>query len=116
MFKQVIVVRNDLGMSPGKLAAQVAHAAVSAYINALASHKDWASGWLMEGQKKVVLTVKNKDALIELYQEVKEEFPSELIVDAGRTELEPGTVTCLGIGPAPELELDRYTGRLPLLK
>ena len=116
MFKQVIVVRNDLGMSPGKLAAQVAHAAVSAYINALDSRKDWASGWLVEGQKKVVLMVKNKDALIELYQEVKDEFPSALVVDAGRTELEPGTVTCLGIGPAPELELDRYTGRLPLLK
>ncbi len=116
MYKQVILVREDLEMSPGKLAAQVAHAAVSAYLEAEKARPGWARGWLLEGQKKVVLKVKNKDALMEIYNQVKDEFPSALVVDAGRTELEPGTLTCLGIGPAPELDLDKITGRLPLLR
>ncbi len=116
MYKQVIVVREDLEMSPGKLAAQVAHAAVSAYLDSEKRAPDWARGWLLEGQKKVVLRVKDMDALMEIYKSVDEKVPRSLVVDAGRTELEPGTVTCIGLGPAPELELDRYTGRLPLLK
>ncbi len=116
MYKQVIVVREDLNMSPGKLAAQVAHAAVSAFLEAQKKAPDWAKSWLLEGQKKVVLKIKDKEALLALYESIKSDFPSALVVDAGRTELEPGTITCLGIGPAPELELDRYTGKLPLLK
>ncbi len=115
MYKQVIVVREDLNMSPGKLAAQVAHAAVSSFIKTEKTRPDWARSWLQEGQKKVVLKVKDKDALLALYSSIQD-IPCELIMDAGRTELEPGTLTCIGIGPAPELDLDRYTGRLPLLK
>ncbi len=116
MYKQVIVVRQDIDMSPGKLAAQVAHAAVSAYIEAEKKKPDWARFWILEGQKKVVVMVKNKEALMEIYNMAKQTFPTSIIIDAGRTELEPGTHTCVGIGPAPEVEVDRITGRLPLLR
>lgn len=111
-MKQVIVVRGDLDLGAGKLAAQVAHAAVSASDAADPAARD---AWLAEGQRKVVLRVPNEAHLGELEQEaVRNNLPTALITDAGRTELEPGTVTTLGIGPASDEDIDAVTGDLPL--
>lgn len=110
-LKQVIVVRRDLNLSKGKLAAQVAHAAVSA-----ADKSKWKREWLGEFQKKSVLRCENVGELIDIFNDAKESgLPTELIRDAGRTHIAPGTVTCVGIGPAPEDEIDRVTGELKLL-
>lgn len=115
-YKQAIVVRGDLEMSQGKLAAQVAHAAVSATERARKEKSEWHREWLNEGQKKVVLAAKNEKELKKLYAEaLKNGLPCELIEDAGLTELPPGTLTALGIGPAPVEKIDLVTGRLPLL-
>lgn len=115
-YKQVIIVRNDIKMSKGKIAAQVAHAALASYIEATKKWPNWAKEWLMEGQRKVVLKVNSLEELLELKRRVEEkDFPNSLITDAGLTELEPGTTTCLGIGPAPSEELDKIVGHLKLL-
>ncbi|MCL7391823.1 MAG: peptidyl-tRNA hydrolase Pth2 [Thaumarchaeota archaeon] len=115
-FKQAIVVRNDLKMSTGKIAVQVAHASLSSAEECRKINIEWYNKWIDEGQKKVVLKVPNLQELLKLYDKAKMmKLPVAIIEDAGLTELEPGTVTALGIGPAPSEEIDKVTGNLPLL-
>ena len=113
MYKQVIVVRSDLKMSKGKLAAQVSHAAVDASHNV---DNKVVSKWRSEGQKKVVLKAKNEEELLGLKEKCsKLKIKCSLIKDAGRTELDPGTITALGIGPDEEDRINKVTGSLKLL-
>ena len=115
-IKQVIVVRRDIKMSKGKLAVQVAHASVSALLEALNFHKEWVDVWLNQGQKKIVVRVDSLDELLEIYNKAKEAgLPTVLISDKGLTQLEPGTITSVGIGPAPSKKIDEITGKLKLL-
>jgi len=114
--KLVIVVRTDIKLSPGKLAVQVAHASVSCAVEAKRSKERWFKDWYSEGQKKVVLKARNLDELKDLMVLARSVgLTSVLVQDAGLTEVEPGTVTCLGIGPGPNPEVDKVTGSLPLL-
>jgi len=115
-YKQVIVVRADLGMSPGKLAAQVAHGSLGAADKARKEHRRWFYAWFSEGQKKVVVKVNSERELRDLHEKAKKAgLPNMLVEDAGLTELAPGTATALGVGPAPNEILDKITGELHLL-
>lgn len=115
-FKQCLVVREDLKMSIGKTCAQVAHAAVLAAEETRMLKPEWFKGWFEEGQKKVVLKASSLEELIGLKElAFKEGIPACLISDMGLTELPPDTITCLGIGPAPEGLMDKVTGELSLL-
>ncbi|MCR6623369.1 MAG: peptidyl-tRNA hydrolase Pth2 [archaeon YNP-WB-062] len=116
-IKQVIVVRTDLNMSTGKIAAEVAHAAVNASELARKNAYEWWKMWIESGQKKIVLKIEGEDRLMELYKKACAlNLPAALIYDAGYTEIPPNTLTCLGIGPAPSNLIDKITGQLPLLK
>ncbi|MHA1252682.1 MAG: peptidyl-tRNA hydrolase Pth2 [Candidatus Helarchaeota archaeon] len=115
-YKQVIIVRTDLKMGKGKIAAQVAHAAVSAMEKTKKFHKKWVKRWLQEGQKKVVLKVKSEEELIELKRILdKKDIPYVLIQDRGLTQIPPGSITALGIGPCPQELINPITNELPLL-
>ena len=111
-MKQAIVARTDIGMGQGKLAAQVAHASLQAYEKASGSAQgDWKSG----GQKKIVLKGSGEDELQELAGEARREgLPHALVRDAGHTQLKPGTVTALAVGPGSEHVVDKVTGDLSL--
>lgn len=115
-YKQVLVFRRDLQMSKGKIAAQAGHAAVSAAQDAYQRHKKWWEAWIFEGQKKVAVKVEGETELGELEAAADDlGLPHALIVDRGLTEVPEGTITCLGIGPAPSKMIDRLTGTLKLL-
>ena len=112
-YKQVILVREDLKLPKGKLSAQVAHASVD---TTLKSDKKIVELWKKEGAKKVVLKVKDEKELLK-YKKTAEDLglKTALIKDAGRTVLEPGTITCLGIGPDLEEKIDKVSGKLKMM-
>lgn len=112
-LKQVILVRADLKLPKGKLAAQCAHASVDAVLKALDSI---VKVWRLQGMAKIVLKVENEKELIKYFQAAKDNnITASLITDAGRTVIAPGTKTCVGIGPAEEEEIDKLTANLKLL-
>ncbi len=113
VFKQVILVRQDLKLPKGKLAAQAAHASVEAVLN---SDKKKVQEWRAEGMAKIVLKVKDEKELLSCLRQAKEAgLTASLITDAGRTVIAPGTKTCVGIGPDEEENIDKITGKLLLL-
>jgi PTH2 family peptidyl-tRNA hydrolase len=114
-MKQVIVTRSDLSLGKGKLAAHVAHASLEGYKKAKARDPDAVEEWESEGQKKVVVKVKSEQEMLELYERAKREVPCALIRDAGLTQIEPGTLTCIAIGPWNDAEVDKFTKGLKLL-
>jgi PTH2 family peptidyl-tRNA hydrolase len=116
MYKQAIIIRADLQMGKGKLAAQVSHASLSTYKKVEKSNSAIAKAWEAEGQKKIVLKVASESELMEYFKLAKQAgIPCELIHDAGHTQVEPGTATCFGAGPWDEKELDKIFGKLKLL-
>ena len=113
LMKQVIVVNASLRLPKGKLAAQVAHAAVGAFLEADAETQQ---AWLEEGMPKVVLRGNSTEELMGLQAlAMQRHIPACLINDAGRTVVPAGTVTCVGLGPARDDEIDELTGALKLL-
>jgi PTH2 family peptidyl-tRNA hydrolase len=111
-YKQVILIREDLKLPKGKMAAQSSHASVDAVLK---SDKDIIKNWKKEGMAKVVLKVKGKKELFKYIQLAKDSgLKTSVITDAGRTVVEPGTVTCGAIGPEKEEKIDNITGELKL--
>lgn len=112
-MKQVIVVNQSLKLPKGKLAAQVAHAAVGAFVEA---NDDARVNWLEEGMPKIVLGAADETELLRLLDlALQSGIPALLVEDGGRTVVPAGTITCLGLGPATEEEIDALTGELKLL-
>ncbi|MFL6483002.1 MAG: peptidyl-tRNA hydrolase Pth2 [Nitrososphaera sp.] len=115
-FKQVIIVRRDISMGTGKIAAQVAHAAVMGAERVKAFRQEWFNSWFNKGQAKVVVKVKNIEELMTVRERAEElNLPVVQVRDSGLTQIPSGTITCIGIGPAPSELIDRVTLELKLL-
>lgn len=113
--KLVIVARKDVKLSAGKLAAQVGHAAVDCALKAKRHQPEMFDAWHKEGQKKVVVKAEKEADLFRLKLEAERAgLTTALIADAGHTELPPGTITVLGVGPGRAQDVDKITGALPL--
>ncbi len=109
---QYIVVNTSLGMNKGKIAAQVAHAAVSVLDKV---DEDTVEEWKQTGMKKIVLKIASTENLIELFEKAKKRAPCALIMDAGRTQIESGSKTCFACGPINEEEGSKLFKELKLL-
>lgn len=125
--KQVIVVRKDLNMRKGKLAAQVAHASMKIFFDRTADvdgGRDYRISnvteemeeWIEGSFTKIVVGINSEKELMDLYIEAQlVGLPHALIQDAGKTEFKEPTYTCIAIGPAESEKIDRITGNLELL-
>jgi peptidyl-tRNA hydrolase, PTH2 family len=112
--KLTLVLRVDLGMGRGKIAAQSVHAAVAAALASMGT-PDFRA-WLQDGQPKVVLRVGSEDQLHAIAaQAAAADLAVQVIQDAGRTQVAEGTPTCCAIGPAAADRIDAITGELALL-
>lgn len=115
-YKMVFVTRTDLKLTPGKLAAQVAHAAVTCALETKKKNKRWFTKWMREGAKKAVVKTESIEDFFELKRKADElNIESVIITDAGHTEIPKGTTTVFGVGPAPNNLIDQVTGDLSLL-
>ena len=128
--KQIIIIRKDLGMRKGKIAAQAAHASMAAIIPRVPQNASFpedgtfivgldkaAQEWLKGSFVKIVVGTDSEEELRNIYNKAKSlHINCSLIVDEGRTEF-GGVATCtaVAVGPAfPEI-LDSLTGHLKLL-
>jgi len=117
-MKQVIVLRRDLALSPGKAVAQGAHASEGAKLDSIERwgtiSSDMLEAW-GESKAKVVLGVESEEELLALAEICEEKHMGHYLVrDAGRTEVAPLTPTALGIGPDFSRHIDKITGALGL--
>ena len=126
-MRQLIIVRKDLNMSPGKLSAQVSHASMAFLVNWIKNNLDkrgkvegWLDGFTLEWIRgiftKTVCEAKNKNQLMKAITKAEEMGFIEgcdffLIKDNCLTELEPEevdedgvgkTLTCIGFKPLPD--------------
>ncbi|KAG0492391.1 hypothetical protein HPP92_005789 [Vanilla planifolia] len=130
-FKMVLVVRNELKMGKGKIAAQCSHATLGLYKKLHNRAPKALSRWEMCGQVKVVLKIESEEDLLVLQvspqmcielgnlmandERAKSlKLPTHTTIDAGRTQIAPNSRTVMAIlGPADMV--DDVTGGLKLL-
>lgn len=116
-FKMIFVVNSDLKMGVGKVAAQVGHAVLGLYHFLESEHENRTglAEWERNGAKKIVLRGVDAAQLLDLKRKASESTLACLVVqDAGRTQVEPGSLTVLGIFGRCK-HIDALTGHLKLL-
>ena len=109
-----IMVRNDIKMSKGKVLAQVSHAMVDATLKCYTGTTMFYK-WQADGEKIVVLKVTNEktlDTIIEIAN--RKGIQNGIVVDAGLTEVSPGTKTVGFVGPDYDNKIDKLVGQLKL--
>ena len=129
--KQVIVMRKDLKMNRGKIAAQASHACMKIFFDRISKvliNEDGSADitihinkemeqWREGPFTKTCLQVHSEEELIEIYNKAKEkDLPVALITDSGQTTFHNmPTNTCIAIGPANRDKIDEITGHLKLM-
>lgn len=115
-LKMVMVVRSDLKMGTGKVAAQCCHACLGLYKAQVKKDLPRLQAWEKSAYKKVVLKCNSENDMLKIAEVARSKKLEYYIVrDAGRTQIAPGSKTVLSIGPATEEELNEVTNYLKLL-
>lgn len=112
----LLIVRNDLKMGKGKIAAQCGHGSVGAYERAMQHCPNLVRAWNNSGCAKIAVKVESEAELMAISRKAKElKFNTCLVRDAGHTQVEPNTKTVLAIGPDEVHKIDQVTSHLRLL-
>jgi PTH2 family peptidyl-tRNA hydrolase len=95
------------------MVAQGAHASIGAFFEAdLILRNRWFEGL----HTKICVSVNSEQELLDIYNQATEaKLPCSLIKDAGLTEFKEPTYTAVAIGPSYPENIDKITGKLPLL-
>lgn len=116
LVKMVFVVRKDLKMGIGKVAAQVSHAAVNIVLTLQhQKEEEILIEWVKNIWTKIVLKCDSEEELLRIHNEAKnDKIVTLYITDAGKTQIDPGSKTVLVmLGKCKEL--DKIVGKLKLL-
>lgn len=114
-MRMMLIVRNDLKMGKGKVAAQCCHAALTAYKLGMKRDPETMKVWDSNGQQKVTVKCNSEEELLTLLAEARNlGLISAVIVDSGRTQVAPGSKTVVAVGPGPRSLVDQVTGQLKL--
>lgn len=116
--KMVFLVRTDLQMGKGKIASQVAHAAILLYKESVKNKNSYLTTWLRWGQPKIVLKVdKNcEETMNRVYNSaIKNNLTVCKVHDSGKTQIDSGSLTVVGIGPNKVQDIDEITNQFKLL-
>jgi len=114
--KMVLVVRQDLKMGVGKIAAQCSHATLGLYKTMVKTHPSLLHTWEHLGAcAKIVVKCKDENELLMLEQRAEEfQLPTHVVMDAGKTQIASGSLTVLAIC-GPQETMDSVTGHLKLM-
>ena len=138
--KQVIVIRKDLNMRKGKIAAQASHASmafmtrhimfcdaippegISPMYEGIVYLRDEeffneVKDWMQNSFRKICVYVNGEEELEFIHALALEKgLVSEMIIDNGATEFKGVlTKTCIAIGPHIDQSFEGITDQLPLL-
>ncbi|MEM4295249.1 MAG: peptidyl-tRNA hydrolase Pth2 [Candidatus Anstonellales archaeon] len=111
-MKQAVIINKDLKMGKGKICAQVAHASLQAFLNASLNDREI---WLNQGSKKIVLKATMQEMIDILRKSEQLGIANAIIRDAGLTQVKPGSLTAIALGPAEDEIIDALTSTLKLL-
>lgn len=136
--KQVLVVRKDLNMRKGKIAAQCAHASMKVLLDKMVWRAPLTPNgelqgpasltldcdphgpmweWLTGKFTKICVYVNSEEELLSIHAKALAlGLPCALIADSGATEFKGvETNTVVAVGPALSENVDQVTAGLPLL-
>lgn len=114
--KMLFIVNGELSMSTGKIAAQVAHAAIDLYQQITNRRMMALNFWSISGERKIVVRGDSTEELLDIHRRasLNKSIVSSIIRDAGRTEIASGSITCVGFFGS-DSQLDPITRHLKLL-
>ncbi|KAJ1967317.1 hypothetical protein H4R35_006743 [Dimargaris xerosporica] len=114
-MKLTLVIRKDLGMTKGKIAAQCCHATLGCYKRAQRHCPRALKAWERSGQAKVTLRCDDEAEMLALqHAAAAQGLTTYCVQDAGRTQIAAGSRTVLGIGPGSVEAIDQVSGHLKL--
>ena len=115
-LKMVFIVNHELKMGKGRIAAQVAHAAVKATLACGEQDPTLLDAWFKTGQKKICVKGDSSQHLDRLSIDAKKHgILTNKIHDAGHTQIPAGSFTVLALGPCRDEDVEIITGDLKLL-